>query len=883
LVVVDGVAQANTDASALDNINPDDIENISILKDGQAAIYGARAAGGVILITTKSGKTDKPTINFSAVSTIQSPSLKRESINILQLFEMNNEGYINDGQPINAFTGVLKIISDNNFTVDKLKENNHEILVNEPYDHGNPYYLGDYDWQDIMWEPSLQQNYNLSVSGKRNNFNYYESVNYIDQPSMLAHGTNYRRRFLITLKNDYDVTSFLKVKSNFNVGIYKFTEPFGYSGGFYGVEGSSYFVLPCIAPYTTGGHYQNVGGFYSPLGFAKDGGNSTDVSHILHGTLGAEIRPFKDLVITAEIASNFDITETDWAEIGFDMYDALDNYSANSTDGINRAGAEYSRTRYMVGNLYANYSYEKFENHKFNLMAGYSHEENDFRNFSAYRRYGLINGQLPTMIAGSANEQYNSEVKNDFSLNSVYSRLDYSFKNRYLFGGIFRYDGSSKFAEGHKWSPFFGFSGGWVISEESFMANLKNVVDFFKIRASWGQLGNQTGIGLYDYISQVTVGSAYPMGNWNAPSQSQIATLGPMASTTRTWETIESKNLGFDFRALSSKLTGTFDVYIKDNKNMFFNQEFPQVLGTTSPNINGAHLRTKGWELEIGWADKISDLRYFVRVNFSDNTNKVIDLADAIIPTPGINTFVQGYPTHAFFGYEYDGKIETAAELTAYNSSFSGESGIPNNLTLGDTRYKDLNGDSKLTSNPYTVDQNGTPTPTSGDLVYFGEGGQHYLYGINLGLSWKNFDFSSFFHGVLKWHIVSDLQPLPDWWRPAVESYFYHQTWAPDRTDVLWPRLSQNYPVLDYDYQYSNAPYKLFNNRYIRLKNIQVGYTFPRNFTNKLKIEKLRIYFSATDLWEHSSLPGNQDPETPFTQYRSPFPRQYSFGLNLTL
>ncbi|MGV8091962.1 MAG: TonB-dependent receptor [Mangrovibacterium sp.] len=883
LVVIDGIAQNYTDAKALDNINPNDIENISVLKDGQAAIYGARAAGGVILITTKAGTAGKPTINFSATATIQRPSLMRKTMNVLDLSQMHYEGFVNDGQVNNPYSDVIKYINDNHITLEEVMENNGQHVLTKPFDA--PYALGHYEWNDIMFDPALQQNYNISISGKTDKLTYYESVNYIDQDGMLAYGKNYKKRLLITLKNDYQVTDFLKIKSNFNIGNQKVVEPRNYSSNSYngGVQGALFFVWPTNLPYTSGGHYYNMGGFHDPIGYAQSAGNTTDWLYIIRGNLGAEIKLFKNFLITADIASNYSITESDYASIGFPMYNFYDEYTQLSSDdantGPNRAGADYVRSRYTIGNIYATYSRE-FEDHRISLMAGYSHEENDYRAFSAYRRYGLISEQLPTMSAGSGSEQYNSEGKSDYALNSAFSRLEYSYKDRYLFDAVFRYDGSSKFAKGYKWSPFWGFSGAWIISEENFMEKLKNVVDFLKIRASWGELGNQTGINLYDYVSQINIGGAYPMGSWTSPSQVQNATLGSMASTTRTWEKIESKNIGLDFRILNSKLNGSFDVFIKDNKDMFFTQEFPEVLGTTAPSINGAHLRTKGWELELGWRDKIRELGYSVRLSLSDNKNKIIELADAIIPAMGVNNFVQGYPASSFFGYEYDGLIQTDSELNAYKASFT--SGIPNNLQLGDVRFKDLDGDQKLEALPYEVDENGNPTDTSGDMVQIGEGGQHYLYGITLGLEWKNFDFSAFFQGVLNWDVLSTVVPCNQYFEP-IESYFFGKTWNPQNTDAFFPRLSQNGTIKSYNYRFSNAPFKLYNNRYIRLKNIQLGYNIPKNLTNRLNISQLRVYFSGTDIWESSNLPGAQDPETPFAVRLSPFPRQFSLGLNLTL
>ena len=388
LVVVDGIPQASNDASALDNINPEDIDNISILKDGQAAIYGARAAGGVILITTKVGKSGAPALHFSSAQTIQKPSLMRKPTDILQLYEMQNEGYVNDGQTTNAFSNAAKFVKDNNITFDKIKGNDQQYLMREPYGNDHPYYLGYYDWNDIMFNPALQQNYNVAVSGKRNNLSYYESVSYADQDGMLAHGSNYKKRLLVTLKNDYDVSSFLKIKSNINIGNQKVTEPYNYTGGGYGgLQGSLFFTQTTLEPYTKGGHFMDIGGFYDPLALAIAGGNTTDQSYILHGTLGFELKPLEDLLISGELSSNYNMTETDWASLDFPMYDALDNFVQTAYGGLNQAGSGFSRDRYTIGNINASYSYNKLKNQKIKLLAGYSQEADNFRSMSAYRRY----------------------------------------------------------------------------------------------------------------------------------------------------------------------------------------------------------------------------------------------------------------------------------------------------------------------------------------------------------------------------------------------------------------------------------------------------------------------------------------------------------------
>ena len=296
LVVLDGIAQPTTDASALDNIDPNTIDNISILKDGQASIYGARAAGGVILITTKAGLTNKPTINVSAVNTIQIPSLLPKIMNILDEWTIQHEAYLNDGQLTDIFTNNLKLISDQGITFDDIKDNPRTTLLFEPYGANHPFYLGNYDWNKIMWKPSLQQNYNISVSGKNEKLSYFESINYLSQDGMLAFGKNYKNRLTITLKNDFDVTNYLTIKSNFNLGSIKLVQPYSYPQGE---------TIQVLEPHTQGGHYMAIGGYYSPIGNAEAAGYRTEPSYILNGTLGAEIRPFKDFVISTDISSNY--------------------------------------------------------------------------------------------------------------------------------------------------------------------------------------------------------------------------------------------------------------------------------------------------------------------------------------------------------------------------------------------------------------------------------------------------------------------------------------------------------------------------------------------------------------------------------------------------
>jgi len=691
--------------------------------------------------------------------------------------------------------------------------------------------------------------------------------------AIMSYGSNYNKKISGRFKNDFKVTDFLEVNTNFSFQNQKIIEPTNYSG----MQSWQGLLWPCLMPYNKYGHLYNFGSNQNPIGFASESGDVTTLNYRISGLLALVFTPFKDFKLTSEISSNFDISENDWANLGFDMYDENDKYSYNSTNNRNSAGANYRRSRYTVANLYANYEYILLDKHRFNFLAGYSHEENDTRAFSAERRLGLISSEIPTFAMGDSEQQYNGESKADMSLNSAYARVGYDFEHKYLIEGNFRYDGSSKFAKGYKWAPFFGVSGAWVLSNEKFMQKMKNAIDYLKIRSSWGQMGNQASIGLYDFISQVNIGGRYPMGNPLSPVISQSATLGGMSSLTRSWETIETSNIGIDYAGIDSRLSLTLDFFVKNNKNMFFSKEFPQVLGTSAPSINGAHVRTKGWEISIGWKDKVGEFNYFANLNLSNNTNKVVELVETGIPSLGTNGYLQGYPVGSIFGYKFDGFIQNESELSAHTSKFT--SGIPNNLKPGDVRYVDMDGDGKLIPQAYQLGPDGKPTVTSGDLVKLGDNGQHYLFGINLGGSWKNIDLSAFFQGVGKWTVYETNDPAV---YPFI-SYYYGEVWTTAKPNSVYPRLTQDGTVLGYDFQVSNAPYKLFNNRYIRLKNLQIGYTLPSIITRKVMLDKVRVYFSGTDLWEANKLPGTYDPEKPFALQATPMPRGYSFGINVTL
>lgn len=865
LVVVDGIPYKDNNASALNKINPQDIESMTILKDAQAAIYGARAAGGVILVTTKKGRSERPTISYSGDFSFNKPARVPRKVNVLQHIDMMNQAYTNDGIATHFFSHLVQYIN----TADLNAKN--PLVVKGPFGDTPDLVLGNHDWWDEMYGTAFDHSHNLTISGKTEKSNYYVSLGYLDQSSMFQYGDHSNKKYSARFKYDFEINKYLKFRSNVYVGRKKVVEPYDIDH----LAWLTYWTWNCQPTYNDRGEYYASGGFGNPIAFANHIGNTNKTYYSYYTQLGFDLTPIKNLTITGDLSMNYDIRDESYSRKrhqtyhwdGSLNYDVIDYWYSGKT----KAASQYDRNEHVVANIYANYNFD-INKHSFNIMGGGSHEELDNRGFGAHR-YNLITDQLEVMGIGDANEQFNSEYRNDWAITSFFGRLSYDFDNRYFLEATYRNDGSSRFADGHKWEDFFGISGSWIVSNEKFFKGAKNYIDYLKLRLSWGQLGNQAGIGLYDHYQYINVGGQYPFGNSNSPSKSMQATLGGMPAIDQTWETINSYNGGLDFSILDNRLGGTFDYYIKENKGMFYAEEFPSVLGTGAPRINGAHLRTNGWEIAVSWKDNIGALGYRIGASLSNNTSKVVNLKDARNPGYGHNAFIEGYPANSYFLYEFDGFISSEEDLNNYLSKVKG---VPTNLRVGDAKFKDMDGDGTLEPHMYKEGDD-----SSGDIIYKGDGSQHYLYGINLELEWKGFDFKAFFQGVGKWNVMNNTYAAgPEVWKQASQ-YFYQDTWTETNMGALYPRLTQDGGVHWYNYQQSSAPYKFVNNRYLRLKDIQLGYTLPQTLTRKFGVEKVRTYVNGTNLFEFDNLPKGFDPEAPFSENLIPFTRTFSLGINV--
>lgn len=853
LVLIDG-AEGN-----INMINPSDIENISVLKDGTAAIYGARASDGVILVTTKSGKRNQKTsVAFDAYYSIKTPALLRKPANLLQHAEMALE--ITDGSFTPEYT---------RDQLDLIRQNSDLVLTDAEWGRwtGYPQFFKDQDWNDMLIGNGNMQNYNVNISGGGERYSYMLSLGHQREEGIPKFGEDVNKRYFVRAKSSVEI--FKNLTYDLNLAYEASNRD--YSSGL--TEGQNIWELiyktrSWTPMYNPSGTFYTFEGFDNPAQVLEDGGmvNKTTGNITVNNQLRWKVIDGLQLVGQAVIRKyDQDENVTNKKIINYDW----DNNEVREKRTPNSAERRYQKTLSKNFTLYADYKKNFNDQHDLSVMVGTSHESENYDRFTA-KRINFDQQENMSLQLGSAQDQNAWSEGNQWTINSFFSRVNYTFANKYVIEGTIRADGSSRFDPDHRWGWFPGVNAAWRVGEEGFMKRLGWFEDL-KVRASYGEMGNQSGIGLYDYIQLISLSNDYyPFG---AGVKGQMATSGNIISTSRTWETIQTTNVGFDFSTLNNRLYGSFDYFWKENKNMLIPKTYPSMLGADAPSTNSGHLSIHGWEISLGWRDQIKDFSYSVRFNISDAKNKVVDRVGSNLIKLGNNETPTGYPLNSYFGYEFDGIIQNEQELEAYKSRFS-EGGIPGDLSVGDAMYKDLDGDGKLSVL-------GDGKEGSGDVKYLGDKNPRYNFGFNLSMAWKGFDLSAFIQGVGRRTMFLEGEsrcPMPEAWYQSAE-YWYGKTWTPERTDAQYPVITLK-DKRNYNYYVSTNT--KFNVAYARLKNLQFGYTIPQTLTSKAGLQKVRVYFSGEDLFEVHNTPNGWDPEEnsgSITSY--PFTRNYSFGINV--
>jgi len=867
LILIDGIA------GDLNLINPSDIDNVTVLKDASASIYGARASDGVIIVTTKKGKSGKPQISYSGNFGIKKLGYLKEMPTTSQLIDVYNEFRTNMG---------LSPTSQD--VVSKIKGGSSEVNLSGSWMAGFETYPGFYgytDWSHEILGNGTQQNHNVDISGGGENNTYLFSARYNRDGGFFKFGDpQVSNKYNLSANNSFkNLFNRLDIDTRIQFDNEITDEP---SQVDYALNQLNY-MWRFIPMYNPSGQFYMWQGFSNPANALANGGRTNLRHDRLTFNAKGDLRILDGLKLTAQygtVISN-DATKLNvrsYPEYGWDK-DKVE-FMRNS---INWAIYQTGYQRYSSYTSYLDYIKTYATKHNFSLMAGAAHEENVANTGSMSGANFLSNDIFTLNMSDKTDIKYLSAntYASNWALTSFFGRLGYNYEGKYLIDLTLRTDGSSKFAPEKRWSSMFpAVLAAWNLGNESFIRSM-NAFNNLKLRLSWGKSGNQElSFGNYDYISLININnSAYDFGETgvNFPG----ATSG-VASQERTWETITTYNAGIDFAVLNSRLSGSFDVYKKRNSDMLVNQALPALFGASAPTQNIGELKSKGFEFTLGWKDKIADFTYGISFILSDSKNKLVSLKGSDTKAEGLVYAREGYPLQSYFGYVYEGIIQNESQLAEYKK-LGGI--VPARIGIGDAMYKDVDGDGKITA----FGDDGK----SGDMVYLGNRMPRYTYSSNINLSYKNFDLSIFLQGVGKQNIMRTgalATPYYYWWWSPME-YFVGKTWTPERTNAEFPRGVMGArgwdDIRDWNYvRSSDAPYRLINNAYLRVKVITLAYRLPKSFCQKIKLQNVRIYISGEDLftfakgtWDNSFDPEEGWLRTDADSY--PFSKTLSMGLDV--
>ncbi|BAV07001.1 TonB-linked outer membrane protein, SusC/RagA family [Filimonas lacunae] len=876
LIIIDGVPLIGT--WEFNQINPNDIESVTALKDASAAIYGARAQGGVVLVTTKRGKGGKMQVslnsNFNRNTigiTVPWASMSQWASLYLQTSTSDKRDVA--GNPVEWFPQWTK-------------DNLIKMAADSSFDYTDPsgivHHYANNNWQDALYGPSWSNQQNLSVRGSNGKTAYMFSLGYSDNKSLLKTAYDGEKKYTTRFNYDYNISDRVRLETSVSFDNRTVQSPRN------GV-GNGYFDAPIFPVYNKLGQYYDDYGFRNPVAFTQSGGTTKNREGIvrLNAKLIAEV--LKGLKLTGNAA----VVKRDGWNTAYNQTFNLYNWLGTKVNSIQYGPPNNPAITETIGNtVYQTYSAQAdyiktiAKHHNIAVMAGTSAELSETKALSASRSqlqydglYDINTAISPTTASFTG---LNSGGSSHWGLVSYFTRINYDYKRKYLLEVLGRRDGSSRFDISSRWSNFYGISGGWRITEEPFMKHI-NWLDELKIKGGYGETGGQASLGNYDYLALIGTGTAL-FGS--TPALQTTGYLNGITTNQRTWERMAKKNIALEFGMLTNRLTGTFEMFENKNTGMLIRVVYPSILGGQAPTTNSGTLRTRGWELTLNWKDKIGAVQYNVGFNLFNAKNTVLSYAGANTWAEGkYTTPREGYPLNSIYVYKTDGYFQTQQQandyFTKYGASgrvatYNGGAGATNVLRPGDLKVVDLDGDGKITPT-------GTGLKGSGDLYYYGDADPHYQFGINLGAQWRGFDFGAFIQGVYKWNILRTGNGRAPFFRNYlnVNTTYIGKTWTPDNPGAQYPRLSFDNNVNNWNWQFNDV--NVQNLRYARLKMLVIGYTLPRSVANRIKADKLRVYFSGNDLFELTSVRDGFDPERGESSDNSyPFFRTWAFGLNLT-
>ncbi len=862
LVLIDGVPVIGL--REFYDMNPDDIASISVLKDGSAAIYGTRAANGVILVTTKRGESGTPKLKYSNNFRLGTPGIRPPTPSMQEYAQLWLDA--DDEDQIGFYWAWAS------------RENLERMAAGEEGIYNTSFYgdiyVGNYDRYEDLFGYNFSQQHNLSLSGSSDNSAFRASMQYADNTGALKTAYDGKKTYNFRLNYDIDVTDRLKVETGMN---YQRGVTSGPSSGLdLTAVSQDPPLFPAMNPY--GQWYANFGiiGDRNSVAATTDGGREDGVEDLMKVNLALNYQIIDGLDLRLTGSFNKRDRREDVYRLSVQAYEwngspALDMINSNPFYSIRG----FDRTYQNYGS-FLNYSRLFGKAHSIKATIGINADKQIDQSFYAERGGFVDQGVYDFNLAPDI-DQATSGGQSDWGLYGYIARINYEYNGKYLVELLGRRDGSSRFDEGFKWSNFGGFSLGWIISDEDFFQDI-GFINFLKVRGGYGETGNQAGIGSYDFVSGISTNSI-PFG-FNGGLQA-TARVNGISSDVRSWERVSQENIGLDVMFLDNKFSANVDFFRKVNDGMLINPNVPDVIGGEAPTANIGVLETKGWEVALSYRSQIGNLNFSMTANMSNTVNEVVRFEGANSTIPGLvnspgteaPTWSEGYPINSYFLYQTNGLFANQSEVDAFYDQYPGGT-VPNqfdpeaSLRPGDIIKIDTNGDG-------VIDME--------DVVFAADASPHYVYGINLTANYKGFDITAFFQGVLNQNVLRSgylSMPFYEEWTNQPTS-FLGKTWSEDNQEAEFPRLTTNEIRSDYNWEYND--FALQNNRYIRLKNLVVGYALPQALIQKVRLEKVRFYFAGNDLFELTSIKDGFDPEYgESTQSIYPFQRTWSAGLDVT-
>ena len=836
-ILVDGI-----ETGTLSAVDPNDIESISVLKDAaSAAIYGSKAANGVVLITTKRGKTGQTKISYSGYLSFQNATNMIERMGSYEYASLLN-------QALEA-EGMSKRFNDTE--LQKFKDGNDPLYP-------------DTDWYDLAYKTGVQHRHNVNINGGSENVKYMASLGYLNQTGILPNAG--REQFNARTNLDMKINKRLSARMNLSFIKNDYSDA---SSAYYG--GSSDQIirqLNLIAPWIVARYDDGTWGTISdgsPIAWLDSGMKVNRDNYNFSGMAAVDYEIFDGLKLTVQGAYVNNLQNYNY----FQKYIKYNENKESDPSQLDERFYKWDRTNY---DALLNYN-KNFGKHNIKGLLGWHTEKYNYKYQKAVRKK-FPNNELTDMNAGDASTQSNEGYTAELAMISWFARINYDFAGKYLLEANIRADASSRFAEGHRWGYFPSFSGAWRISEEAFMESAKDSwLSGLKIRASWGQLGNQDALSgsnndYYPALNTYNLDSKYAFGgSLNSGYYQRKYRL-----ETISWEKASTWGVGVDF-TLFNKLNGSLDYYNRKTTGIIMDVTVPKEFALDAYKDNVGSMRNSGIEINLSYNTKIGQVDFGIAGNFSYNKNEILDLGGGdpnkyLDATDGYSQRNKvGEAMNSYYIYRADGFFNSQEEADAYTAKYGNPFG--KTFKAGDLRYVDTNKDGKLTAD---------------DREYCGSSDPKIIYGFNINAGWKGIDLSLMFNGAAGVKRLFDGYEVygnfsGDAAHPAT---IWRDAWTPDNHDASMPRIFYDTNSASSS-RSVQSDFWLQDTSYLRLKNLQLGYTLPKGWLNSVGVENIRIYYSVENLLTFDKMKINIDPESTSQRLSSyPLLRTHAFGVNVT-